>query len=301
MNKIISFLFIFIASCKTEYSVITKEEVQVIETDKETEIIIDFFVQPEKPENLDVLVILDTSCSMSDNYENVSLGLDLLRGDIEILTYDYQMALINSSLNDPYFAGIIYPDASSMEIFLAPYSLGVDRFEEAFISLYQFTTTPEGEDFLREGVDKLYIFVSDEPEQSIMPVSLFVDWMIEYHQDVVHDVIVIGITEYSVCDIQYYPGPDDENRFLTLANHYDKMVVDICGDFQLALAENSFLIKPITHINLSRRAEAESIVVYQDGIKEENWYYLNNTNTVYFDFEISEGAVIKIGYETIIN
>ena len=77
---------------------------------------------------------------MSDNYENVSLGLDLLRGDIEVLTYDYQMALINSSLNEPYFAGIIYPDTSSMEIFLAPYSLGVDRFEVAFTSLYQNTT-----------------------------------------------------------------------------------------------------------------------------------------------------------------
>ena len=303
MTKIISFLllFLFTVSCGTDYSVITNEEIEVIEIEEETEIIVDYFIQPEKPENLDVLVVLDTSCSMSDNYENVSLGLDLLRGDIEVLTYDYQMALINSSLNDPYFAGIIYPDTSSMEIFLAPYSLGVDRFEIGFTSLYQFTTTPEGEDFLREGVDKLYIFVSDEPEQSTMPVSLFLDWMTEYHQDVTHDVVVIGMTESSGCDIQYHTGPDDENRFLTLANHYNKMIIDICGDFQLALAENSFLVKPITHINLSRIPEADSIVVYQDGLKEEDWYYLGNTNTVYFDFEISEGAVIKIGYETVIN
>jgi hypothetical protein len=305
MIRIISliFLFLFTVSCGTDYSVITNEEIEIVETEPEveTEIIIDYFVQPEKPENLDVLVVLDTSCSMSDNYENVSLGLDLLRGDIEVLTYDYQMALINSSLNEPYFAGIIYPDTSSMEIFLAPYSLGVDRFETAFTALYQFTTTPEGEDFLREGVDKLYIFVSDEPEQSTMPVSLFTDWMAEYHEDVTHDVVVIGMTESSECDIQYHTSPDDENRFLILANHYNKMIIDICGDFQLALAENSFLVKPITHLNLSKRAEADSIVVYQDGIKEEDWYYLSNTNTVYFDFEVVEGAVIKIGYETIVN
>ena len=303
MIRIISllFLFMFSASCGTDYSVITNEEIEIIEPEVETEIIIDYFVQPEKPENLDVLVILDTSCSMSDNYENVSLGLDILRGDIEVLTYDYQMALINSSLNDPYFAGIIYPDTSSMEIFLAPYSLGVDRFEIGFTSLYQFTTTPEGEDFLREGVDKLYIFVSDEPEQSTMPVSLFLDWMTEYHQDVTHDVVVIGMTESSGCDIQYHTGPDDENRFLTLANHYNKIIIDICGDFQLALAENSFLVKPITHINLSRRAQSQSIVVYQDGIKEDSWYYLATTNTVYFEFQILEGAVIKIGYEAVTN
>ena len=125
--------------------------------------------------------------------------------------------------------------------------------------------------------------------------------MAECHEDVTHDVVVIGMTESSECDIQYHTSSDDENRFLILANHYNKMIIDICGDFQLALAENSFLVKPITHLNLSKRAEADSIVVYQDGMKEEDWYYLINTNTVYFDFEISEGAVIKIGYETIIN
>ena len=99
MIRIISliFLFLFTVSCGTDYSVITNEEIEIVEPEPEveTEIIIDYFIQPEKPENLDVLVVLDTSCSMSDNYENVSLGLDLLRGDIEILTYDYQMALIN--------------------------------------------------------------------------------------------------------------------------------------------------------------------------------------------------------------
>ena len=185
----------FSASCGTDYSVITKENIEVIQEEQvriqveapETEVIIDFFEQPEKPENLDVLVVLDTSCSMSDNFENVSAGLDILRGDIELLTYDYA------------------------------------------------------------------------------------------------------------------PGPDSENRFLIFANYYNKMIIDICGDFQLALAENSFLIKPITHMGLSRFPIEKSIVVYQDGIKEEDWYYLSSTNTVYFEFEILEGAAIKIGYETLVN
>ena len=312
MIRIISllFLFIFTASCGPDYSVITKENIEVIQEEKtetlvespETEVIIDYFKQPEKPENLDVLVVLDTSCSMSDNFENVSAGLDILRGDIELLTYDYQMAFINSTLREAYFAGVIGPDTTSMEIYLAPYSLATDNGNEApFTSLYSFTTTPEGLEFLRPDVDKLYIFVSDEPEQSIMPVSLFKEWMDEYHEDVTYDVIVIGINEQSDCDSYYQPDPDDENRFLIFANYYNKMIIDICGDFQLALAENSFLIKPITHMGLSRFPIEESIVVYQNGIKEENWYYLASTNTVYFEFEILEGAAIKIGYETLAN
>ena len=311
MIRIISllFLFIFTASCGPDYSVITKENIEVIQEEQiqiqieapETEVVIDFFEQPGRPENLDVLVVLDTSCSMSDNFENVSAGLDILRGDIELLTYDYQMAFINSTLRETYFAGI-GPDTTSMEIYLAPYSLATDNGNEApFTSLYGFTTTPEGLEFLRPDVDKLYIFVSDEPEQSIMPVSLFKEWMDEYHEDVTYDVIVIGINEQSDCDSYYQPDPDDENRFLIFANYYNKMIIDICGDFQLALAENSFLIKPITHMALSRFPIEESIVVYQNGIKEENWYYLASTNTVYFEFEILEGAAIKIGYETLIN
>jgi hypothetical protein len=307
------FLFIFATSCGNDYSIITKENIEVIQEEQiqieieieapETEVVIDFFEQPEKPENLDVLVILDTSCSMSDNFENVSAGLDILRGDIEVLTYDYQMAFINSTLREPYFAGTIGPDTSSMEIYLAPYSLAVDSaIETPFISLYEFTTTPEGLEFLRPGVDKLYIFVSDEAEQSAIPASLFKEWMDEYHSDVTHDVVVISANDESDCIPSWHElDPDEENKFLIFANYYNKMIIDICGDFQTALAENSFLIKPITHLGLSRFPVEETIVVYQDGTKEEDWYYLASTNTVYFEFEILDGAVIKIGYETLIN
>tara|TARA_B100001093_G_scaffold214239_1_gene205527 strand:+ start:2011 stop:2928 length:918 start_codon:yes stop_codon:yes gene_type:complete len=305
MTKIISLflIFLFSVSCGYDYSIVTNEDIKIVETANpiQTEVVVDYFVQPEKPQNLDVLVILDTSCSMSDNYENVSAGLDILRGDIETLTYDYQMAFINSSLREPYFAGILGPDSTSIDIYMAPYTLASDGNEMPFGSLYSFTSTPEGLGFLREGVDKLYIFVSDEPEQSPLPVQLFKDWMDEYHEDVTHDVVVIGITDVSDCDNYYNLDSDEENRFLTFANYYNKMIIDICGNFQLALAENSFLVKPITHLNLSRQAEEDSLVVYQNGIKENNWYYLKNTNTVYFEFEVLEGAVIKIGYETVVN
>ena len=42
-----------------------------------------------------------------------------------------------------------------------------------------------------------------------------------------------------------------KNRFLTFANYYNKMIIDICGDFQLALADSSFLLSPITYKNLT--------------------------------------------------
>ena len=292
-------------TCVTDYSVITGQEIVLEENrdtqEQETQVVVDYYQQPEKPSDLDVLVILDTSCSMSDNFDNVSIGLDILRGDIEVLTYDYQMGLINSSLQEQYFVGPIDSDTSSMEIYIAPYALASDRTEEVFTSLYRFTSTEEGQTFLRPGVDKLYIFVSDEPEQSVMPVALFKEWMDEYHVDVTHDVVVIGINDQSDCDTYYQIDPEDENRFLTFANYYNKTVIDICGDFQLALAENSFIINPITHIKLSESAIADSIVVYKNGNIENMWYYLPQTNTVYFEFPIDGGEIIKVGYLSPVN
>lgn len=295
-------------TCATDYSVVTTPDIiinqETLDRDtseiRDTEVVVEYFVQPDKPENLDVLFVIDTSCSMSDNFENVSAGLDILRGDIETLTYDYQIAMINSSLKELYFVGPYDTNSSSIDIFMAPYFLQRDAFEEPFTSLYQFTSTPEGISFLRPNVDKMYIFISDEPEQSVIPVSMFKDWMDEYHSGVQHDIIIIGINDSSPVDCrQYYNlDPDDENRFLTFANYYNKMIIDICGDFQYALADSSFLLAPITYKNLTKQPIEDSIVVYKDGELQQDWYYLDSTNTVYFEFEVEPNSIIKIGYNS---
>ena len=305
-NKIKLFLLsLFMMTCVTDYSVITTPDIIVKDTatitdTQEVEVVVEYFVQPDKPENLDVLFVIDTSCSMTDNFEDVSAGLDILRDDIEALTYDYQIAMINASLRETYFVGPFNTYSTSLDIFMAPYLLERDNYEELFTSLYQFTSTPEGLSFLRPNVDKLYIFVSDEPEQSVIPVSMFKDWMDEYHSEVQHDIVVIGINDNSPEDCKQYSNLEegDENRFLIFANYYNKMIVDICGDFQLALADSSFLLTPITYKNLDKQPIEESIVVYKDGVLQQDWYYLSRTNTVYFEFEIESNSVVKIGYNS---
>ena len=305
-NKIKIFLLsLLMMTCVTDYSVITNPDIIVKDTSgiadaREVEVVVEHFVQPDKPENLDVLFVIDTSCSMSDNFEDVSAGLDILRDDIEALTYDYQIAMINSSLKEAYFVGPFNTYSTSLDIFMAPYFLGRDTYEEPFTSLYQFTSTPEGSLFLRPNVDKLYIFVSDEPEQSVIPVSMFKEWMDEYHAEVQHDIVVIGISDNSPEDCKQFFNldADDENRFLIFANYYNKMIIDICGDFQLALADSSFLLTPITYKNLGKQPIEDSIVVYKDGVLQQDWYYLSSTNTVYFEFEIESNSIIKIGYNS---
>ena len=91
MIRIISLIFLFLltVSCGTDYSVITNEEIEIVETEPEveTEIIIDYFVQPEKPENLDYA---DFGKQMSDydkmNYFADNFRLEKASGGIASLT-----------------------------------------------------------------------------------------------------------------------------------------------------------------------------------------------------------------------
>ena len=302
MNTLLtSLLFLLLTSCGNDFTVVPKDilEVKVVDTAPQTEVVIDYFIQPSKPESLDVLVVLDTSCSMRDDYEKVAIGMDILRGDIEPLTYDYQMAIINSSLNGTYYVGIYDSDTSSIDFLLGPSLLTSDPAEEAFRSHYQFTTTtPEGLAFLRPEVPKLYIYISDEDEQSTIPASVFKEWLDEYHVGIQYDVIAIAMKEDS--DPSCSPGTRNVgHKYDVLSQYFNKRSIDFCGDWQLALADSSFLLTEVTYMQLGREPIEETIVVYQNGTKEEMWYYLPSTNTVYFEFNIQESAVIKIGYDSI--
>ena len=314
MIRITSLLFLFLFSCGSEFLVSPHKvvEVEVIVEDSgppvyadppPTEVVVDYFEQPTKPDALDVLFVLDTSCSMRDDYEKLSIGMDLLRSDIEVLTNDYQLAIINSSLiynsSKPFFVGPFDRNTSSIDLILAPSLLFNDPYERGFQAHYQFaTSTDEGLQFLRPNVDKLIIYISDEDEQSTIPVGIFRDWLEDYHQEVQYDIVSIAITPTSDLDCAY-TEVNIGVKFQELMDYYNKNVVDFCGDWQVALADSSFLLSEITHLNLSRTPIEDSIIVYQNGVEETMWYYLPSTNTVYFEFSMIEGSVIKVGYNSL--
>ncbi len=81
-----------------------------------------------------------------------------------------------------------------------------------------------------------------------------------------------------------------------LVAYYGKVGIDICSDWEEWLAESTYLVGPLDYVNLSETPIEESIIVYIDGVVTEEWYYLVETNTVYLDFEPSEGALIEVGY-----
>jgi hypothetical protein len=277
--------------CQPDYGM----QYEVIEEIQPTEVVIDSMIQAVPPESLDVLLVIDTSCSMDDNFQQVSTGVELLRQDIEAITMDYRIGFINSGGTNPYFSGPYNYATDPIDFLLAPYALGPDYYERGFQAMYDFvTTTPAGATFFREDSDKLIIFVSDEDEQGAIPTNVFHDWLTQKFQLVQHDVVAIVQLENGQCDYSWQQ--EIGQKYIDLVAYYGKNAIDICSDWAAWLSNSTFLVGEINYINLTKSPLVESIVVYRNNLEIEDWYYLPSTNTVYLDFVPDPGEFIEVGY-----
>ena len=281
--------------CSADYSII-EGQVTKIEEIHPSDIHVDSFIQPSKPEQIDVLVLLDTSCSMNDNYNQVSTGIELLRNDLNLVTNDYNIAFINTSLRDPYFAGTFDNTSSIIDFIIAPWTLGGDTIEAGFSALYDFTNSmPESVMFFRETADKLFIFVSDEEEQSGIPTNVFADWLRTEFTGVQRDVVSIVTVPDSECEYTDYSA-NIGYKYIELAQHYGKNGIDICSDWELWLSNSTFLVGPVDYIKLTFTPVEESLKIYIDRFETEEWEYDKATNTVNLLRTPPEGSLVEAVY-----
>ncbi len=278
--------------CEPDYGM----QYEVVEEIQPTQVVIDSLIQPSPPEKLDVLIVLDTSGSMNDNFQQVSAGVELLRSDIEAITMDYRIGFINSGLQmNPYFVGPYDSNSSVIDFLMAPYTLGADYREEAFTAMYEFVqNTPEGALFFRPDSDKLFIFVSDEEEQGAIPTHVFREWLVEEYEDVQHDVVSIVQMENGLCPTTTWQSVGW--KYIDLAAYYGKTGIDICSDWELWLTDSTFLVGAQQHVSLTQTPLVDSLIVYRNGLETDLWYYLASTNTVYLDFVPDPGELIEVGY-----
>jgi len=280
--------------CAADYSIITsKVEVEEIQP---TEIYVDSYIQPSRPEQVDVLIILDTSCSMSDNYTQVSTGVELLRNDLNSVTNDYNIAFINTSLREPYFVGIFDNTSPLIDFIMAPWTLGTDFHEAGFSAVYNFTTMmPEATEFFRETADKLFIFISDEEEQSGIPTNVFESWFGTEFATIQRDIVSIVTVLDSECEYTQYAA-NIGYKYIDLAKHYGKDGIDICSDWELWLSNSTFLIGPVNYIKLTHTPIEESIKVYIDRFETDQWEYDEQENMIRLFRTPAAGSLVEAVY-----
>ena len=272
-------------SCAADYQVSDKSEVRVV---------IDSYVQPDKLEKLDVLVVLDTSGSMTDNYDDVADGMEMLRADIESLTLDYQFGYITMDPTRPGYLGPYDANSSAIDMLMAPSLLPMTNLEEGFAATYNFFSSMEPYDFSRPEADFLLFLISDEDEQSAITSDLFYEWLHDDFKHVNHDVVTITQLEESECGYAYDIG----EKYEELALLYGKNALDICAeDWSVWLSDSSYLTQRKDYIHLSEEDPiVESIVVYVDQVITQNWSYKKASNKIELGFIPDHGSVVEVGY-----
>ena len=284
------FLTFIITGCQgSDVSIVDK---------RETRVIIDSFIQAEPIEEIDVLISLDTSGSMYDNFADVASGMELLRLDIESLTLDYQFGYITMDPTDLSYVGPYDSNASTIDMLMAPNLLSATGLEEGFAATYSFIMSEDGANFVRPEADFLLFLVSDEEEQSNITAEIFQQWLQEEFAEVRHDIAVVTQLEDSTCGTMYNVG----HKYKELATLYSKNAIDICDeDWSVWLSESSYLTEVKDSVYLSESSPIlESIIVYIDNETTYDWQYSEELNSVQLSFIPDYGTLVEVGYKVYI-
>ncbi len=281
----ISTLMLTLVGCSPDYQMSESREVRVV---------VDSFNQSDRLGELDVLIALDTSGSMRDNYEDVAGGMEILRTDIESLTLDYKFGYITMDPTNLSYVGPYDSSSTAIDMLMAPNLLSSTFYEEGFGATYSFLDTEEGLAFRRPEADFLLFLISDEDEQSAITADLFYDWLQDEFKNVNHDVVSIVNPD----DGTVTWGHEIGYKYIELAGMYGKDVLDIrAEDWSVWLSDSSYLTQLKDFIALSEPEPIlESIVVYVNREAIYNWSYVEETNGIQLDFVPDYGSLIEVGY-----
>jgi len=271
MARLFYLVCFFLLGCHADYSIVE---------DSIVEAVADSFVQVNKMGALDILVVLDTSGSMSDNFETVGEGMQTLKVDIELLTDDYRFGFITA---DSGYIDLIGPydrRSTDIDLLMAPSLLPYAGREEGFASTYAFSQLQDEHQFFREEADLLLFLISDEEEQSQITPGIFYEWLHQFKKEVRVDAVSIVTLEDSECNLGY--GDSVGYKYIALASLFNKNALDICDkEWSVWVSESSFLTMLKDYIALSKQPLDDSIKVYIDDELQSGWSYNSKKNIVY--------------------
>ncbi len=264
----------------------------------DTHVVVDSFVQADMIDNLDVLVVLDTSCSMADNFEAVGEGLATLAEDVGDVAVDFEIMFITNDTKGPDFVGPFDSDSSSIDIQLAPGFLRNTGIEGGYAAHYIFESDPDEvyPDFSREDADLLVFHISDEEEQSSISSELYAEWLFDLKSGRQVDVVSIVAIDTSCGEVG--------DKYIDLVETYfGKDPLGLCAnEWSQWLSDSSFLTSKEDTFQLSQTPIISSLVVYVDFEVVSygtEWDYDEETNTVHFLTAPDHGQVIAVGYDVL--
>ena len=246
----------------------------------------DEFIQEEQLE-LDILFVIDNSCSMLDEQTGLALNSDLFITPLTTSGADFHIGTITT--DSPNFRGPVItpatPDIISEfqnQIVAGTGGSATEKgLEMAADSLLMGDASPFGT-FLRDAANLVVVIVSDEDDSGFDVVADHVADM--------KSVKDLSVTTFSLHSVA---GTYPSSPCATPAFRYDEAVYlgggqffDICTSdwgYQVEqIAEDS--LSSVLNYPLSEDPIIDSIIVYDDGVPVlSGWSYDPYTNSVIFD------------------
>jgi len=246
---------------------------------------------------VDLLIAIDSSCSMGDQKSDIDLALQTLVADLEVVAPLWQVGVTTG--NPCFTSGVITPStpnyASVITNAARLSSYGVCDTE----CLLHIANTALGQDvpggcnegFLRPGALLHLLVISDEPEQSGISWSTLVN---DLRGFVATDTLLLisAIVDLGTC------GYGGAAGYLEAAAATGGPVLDVCdaawADEITVVSEA--IAEKTRALALSRSpAYAPSMEVLQDGVPASDWWYDPDWNAVWLD-EPRPDSVFDITY-----
>ena len=261
----------------------------------EVDIWIDSFVQVGSYEEIDIIWVIDRSCSMADNDAELLVGVEAMMNSLPA-DINWRLQMITTGLfGQPSVFPLTQGSDSADALFMLS-NLPSDYHEAGFQALYDYIQHDAyAHTWMRRSAALLVVFVSDEDEQSSMSVSDFNMWYdVQRTNTYMSSIVNVDIAE-SAC---IYPSKNNVgHRYIDSTNYFNGNIIDICSsDWSAGVAEATSKVEPIESLELTHEPDIDSIVVFIDGLPNLDWHYDETTNTLYFDVTPLESAFVEVGY-----
>jgi hypothetical protein len=267
----------------------------------------DSWVVPEDPPS-DIVFFVDQSCSMDDDQARLAANFSTFITELNTYSEDWQIIVANKDSGCNSTSGVLTPTSSSyVSRFQSGVSDGSDGAWGFFYTEAGLTVTSEAIEntdpgecnhgFMRPDAMLHIIMVSDEPEQSPMAWSHYVDKVVAKKGSAsnVKFSAIAGDYPVSSC-ASAEPG----TGYYEAVTATGGVFLSICGDWSDPATLSMLAAASVQQsaFELSATPVAASVRVYVNGNERLNgWYFDGPTNTVYFESGIpNEGDRIRITY-----
>lgn len=279
---------------------------------------VDDFSQDEASK-VDVLFVIDTSCSMSGEQGNVAQNISSFFGWFEDLGLDYHMGVITADDSDPAIAGKLVgqnPRFISDQVSNAQNALaqmvtydgggGEAGLGAMVAALTEPNLSGHNQGFYRDDAFLSVVILSDEPEQSSQDAQFYVDWLANLKGDpnMVSVSAIVGPTPtgcFGNCGLFNPTNAEAGPKYITLQQAYPGVFASICTcDFSPALEDIGYASVGFrsTFVLSAVPTDPTRISVMVNGAPSLLWDYDAAQNAVVFQPNgIPEGlATIFIEY-----